>query len=392
MTNAARGYRLLSSLENAAASVTAALNLILREAGMATAFKILTALAGVILVGAPIFDVWGESGYHPVAAGLVALGVLLLVTVLLMLPLGSQKVATQEITVKGLTGDRKIESGWIVPEEVAPQVQGRWKETRPSLFRALYRGKDNRASTSKSVALAWTYSIVWGLLCLLAIRLMGETGGWDALVETGGLQEEYLLLLGGPYAAALIAKYAAVAGDTKTAEPKTDADLVDDAKNLIVDDTGDTDLGDFQYVLFNLVALAFFIGVFLQSPKMGFPDLPDLLIGLALTSAATYAAKKAATGAAGPELASVFPTTVENQGTVDLFGRNLVSQGKAPLVSLDGVKVEEINVLATSSASDHLVFRVPNVPPKEYRLRVTTANGARARTSGQSDFLTLTVM
>jgi hypothetical protein len=112
------------------------------------------------------------------------------------------------------------------------------------------------------VALAWTSTVVYGLLSLLAAKLLGSDAPWQTQIDHG-LQEAYLLLLGGPYAAAVIAKYTAVATEgaaNKTIAPE--ASPAKDARNLIADDDGDTDLGDFQYVLFNLVALAFFFGNF----------------------------------------------------------------------------------------------------------------------------------
>ena len=104
-----------------------------------------------------------------------------------------------------------------------------------------------------------------------------------------GLQEEYLLLLGGPFAAAVLAKYTASAqAATKTTAAPGDAA----PSQLVTNDNGDTDLGDFQYVLFNAIGLTFFLGDFIGDLANGFPVLPPLLTGLLLTSTAGYGAKK----------------------------------------------------------------------------------------------------
>jgi hypothetical protein len=285
--------------------------------------------------------------------------------------------------------------GWCQPP--------RYPTTRtPSAMRRSLRSERSilaattRASTSKSVALAWTYAVIYGLLALLALKLMGDDTTWNAFIDSG-LREEYLLLLGGPYAAAVIAKYVNVAtsaGETKTSEPNAAGSIGSDAKNLVANDEGATDLGDFQYVLFNLVTLAFLLGTFIPDPREAFPDLPSLLVGLALTSAATYTAKKAASSAAGPQLASLFPTQAARGDVVDLFGRSLVADDREPMISLDGMRVPEndVNVVEQTTTRDHIKFEIPaGTPQKECRVRLTTANGVAARTTSGAEFLTLTV-
>jgi hypothetical protein len=268
--------------------------------------------------------------------------------------------------------------------------------TRLSALRALYLGADNRASTSKAVAAVWTFALVFGLLTLLYAKLMGDDAPWQALLNQG-LPEEYLLLLGGPYAAAIIAKYtneATSAGDTKTTATETSAK--DDARDLIADDAGDTDLGDFQYVVFNLVALAYFLIAFLHDPGItaGFPALPTLLTGLALTSAGGYAAKKAAIRAAGPQLISVFPTTAEPGGTVDVYGRALVAEGILPHAALDGEKVPDgdVKIAPRPGTGDRIAVTLPkNTTPGPHLLHIVTAAGVVALTDTGLEHLPITV-
>ena len=178
-------------------------------------------------------------------AQLIAAGVLLAVIAALAV-VGR----TDEVSVAGGAGTRQQKRSWLG---------------------AILAGKDHRTSTSKTVVFGSTFAIVLSACCRswIADRL-GDHGPWDAQVDRG-LQEEYLLLLGGPFAAAILAKVAAV----QQAETKPDAPVgAATPGQLVNDDEGNTDLGDFQYVLFNAIGLAFFFGAFIRDPAEGFPGLP----------------------------------------------------------------------------------------------------------------------
>ena len=99
-----------------------------------------------------------------------------------------------------------------------PATAGAAKGPRRSWLGAIVAGKDHRLSTSKTVAFTWTLAVAWGLLSLVVAVWLGDHGPWNAQVKNG-LQEEYLLLLGGPYAAAVLAKYAAQQSSAKTEAP-----------------------------------------------------------------------------------------------------------------------------------------------------------------------------
>jgi hypothetical protein len=81
---------------------------------------------------------------------------------------------------------------------------------------------------------------------------------------------------------------------------------------------------------------------------------------------------------------------------VNLFGRSLVCDGKAPMVSIAGAQVGkfEIGVVETRPSGDHIKFKLPRAAAagKEYQVRVTSANGAPARMPGGVDFLVITVV
>jgi hypothetical protein len=121
----------------------------------------------------------------------------------------------------------------------------------------------------------------------------------------------------------VLAKYAATSqADTKTAAPVGDAA----ASQLVNNDSGDTDLGDFQYVLFNGIALTFFLGDFIGHLAEGFPVLPAILTGLVLTSTGGYAAKKLLAQVA-PTLTSVLPGSAAPDSSIEVFGSNLTVAG-----------------------------------------------------------------
>lgn len=156
----------------------------------------------------------------------------------------------------------------------------------------IFLGTDDRVSTSKVQFAFWTLALAYALL-VIAFH--------DAVYPSGALDPRYLLLLGFPAGAAVCAKAITVgqiAGGVVTKNPavfkkKTPGAAV---KDIVANDQGDLDLGDTQYFLFTLVALAaFFIAFFHDPTKL--PVLPDTLVGLTSASAAAYVAKKAASPA-----------------------------------------------------------------------------------------------
>jgi hypothetical protein len=272
-------------------------------------------------------------------------------------------------------------------------------------FRSLIVGADNRTSTSKTVALAWTYVIAFGLLTLIIARWLGSPGGFDELVDAG-LQEEYWLFLGGPYAAAIIARWSTTRQESESGKTEAPVDAPS-AGQLIENDLGDADLGDFQYVLFNVVALAYFLGEFIQNVDMGFPDLPAVLTGLALTSAGTYSAKKLFLQQARPTLTSVVPAEVAHTAAVpatfDVWGRNLIVPADAapdgsalpPTVLVGGKKADVVSSEQTLGA-DRIGVRmpaafVPPTPTTPTKVTAVRADGIQATGPGGMDGVTVTL-
>ena len=159
--------------------------------------------------------------------------------------------------------------------------------------RSLVIGVDGRWSTSKTIATGWTVVVAGALFGMVYAQLIGHP---QALNATGasGVIGQYALLFGGPLGAAVAAKGIVIGQVNNDPTAKTTGTSTSPA-DLVLDDSGNTDLGDFQYVVFNLAALAFVLGNLLVHPSDGLPHLPGVLLGLTSVAAAGYIGKKAIT-------------------------------------------------------------------------------------------------
>jgi hypothetical protein len=160
------------------------------------------------------------------------------------------------------------------------------------LFWDMLVGKDKRISTSKTTAAVWTYLIASAFLGFVIAKFIGHPQALNRLMHSG-LAGQYGLLIGGPLGAAIAAKGIVTRQVAKNAAAKTFATGSPNLLQLVQNDVGETDLGDFQYVLFNFVAMVYFVGTLVQSPTDGFPHIPDILLGLTSVSALGYVTKKA---------------------------------------------------------------------------------------------------
>jgi hypothetical protein len=235
--------------------------------------------------------------------------------------------------------------------------------------------------------LLWTYAVLFGLLALIVAKWLGDSTGWASQVDNG-LQDEYLVLLGGPFAAAVLAKFITTTKDENGTIQKTDAGPERGGpSDLIADDAGDTDLVDFQYFMFNLLALAFFLGTLAFHLRNGFPNLPDLLVGLTSVSGATYVAKKAVERQR-PTLKAVVPARAKADEKVEVWGENLLLGSLMQPPPADWVPKAMIAghtaVVAISprrrTGADRLELTVPAVTPEATQLEVYTPNGTLAGT------------
>jgi hypothetical protein len=271
-------------------------------------------------------------------------------------------------------------------------------------------GQDQRLSTSKLQALLWTYLLLWMLLAILIANWIGAPGGFNNLINQD-LPEEYLILLGGPFAAAIASK-AIVSGKVENGTlSKTEGTPHPDRKKrakqrvgeAFGNDEGNTDLGDTQYLLFNLLAIGYVIGGFVTDPSGGVPSIPSVLVGLTSVSAATYVSKKAISSEI-PVLNGVFPTSgppgtpvrvmgryllVPYDGEGDSFEEVFVSFGEREAQVL-GVEKEEDHLAAAdgdvehlprheTTGDDRLWVEVPDLDPAKVEVTVSNHKGVATK-------------
>ncbi|HET9197947.1 MAG TPA: IPT/TIG domain-containing protein [Solirubrobacterales bacterium] len=204
-------------------------------------------------------------------------------------------------------------------------------------------GKDGRWSTSKFQAIAWTLVILFALFSLFwayAIVQFGDLVDWKMLARLedplgGGFDdffaakfdETYLVLLGLPLGTAVVTKAittAKIANGTEVKPPKHEGDETGAVQELVGNDRGETELTDFQYLLFNLLAIAYFLVAFMSHPAAGLPALPDTLVALTGVAAAAYIGKKGVYKEP-PILLGVMPPSARPGEQIDVYGQQLLT-------------------------------------------------------------------
>jgi hypothetical protein len=177
-------------------------------------------------------------------------------------------------------------------------------------------GKDRRFSTSLTQLGLWTIALCTGFAYLLG-RVMFDGSKFDVVVPSDRW-DEYLLLLGGPFAAAVLAKgivtYKLQEGTLQKSEPSSTTPT-----QVVKGDDGTADLVDAQYLLFNVVALGYYV---VQLSKTSIlPEIPSPLLALTGATAAAFVANKAAQRNT-PTVTSVLPLTAEAGDKVTIYGTN----------------------------------------------------------------------
>ncbi|KQO97595.1 hypothetical protein [Leifsonia sp. Leaf264] len=204
--------------------------------------------------------------------------------------------------------------------------------TQPRGLIGVLIGKDGRFSTSSFQAWIWTVVLAWAFIYLVFVGVL--TGHWvpaEALpAGTDGLpiSADYLLLLGGPFAALVLVQQIdsskVAAGDLQkvpTGEPQI--------KDLVSNDAGTTDLIDTQYLVFNTIAVVVF-AVLLFANSTRLPDLPEAIVILTSASALGYVGKKAVQKNS-PSILTIVPDTGSGIPTVGarvrVRGTNFIPPG-----------------------------------------------------------------
>jgi hypothetical protein len=257
--------------------------------------------------------------------------------------------------------------------------------TQPKLWggRSLVVGQDNRVSTSKTTALVWTYTLAGALLSFVIARWLGHPEGFEQLSEQG-VNAQYAVLIGGPLGAAILAKGIVSAQIDSGSVAKPAADDASPAQ-LVQNDSGETDLGDLQYLLFNVVALVFFYGELLRAPQAGMPVIPDVLVGLTSVSAAGFVGKKVLAGP--PSISEVRPTAAHAGATVRIATTGIIkAEGDLPAltVAFGAAQVAEggLAVTTTTTAGALIDAIVPADASGKVDIVVSLPTGKQARWPG----------
>ena len=224
---------------------------------------------------------------------------------------------------------------------------------------SLVLGADGRVSTSKTPILLWTAGVASAALYLTAIVV--SKAGHDPTLLFGGDWSQYLLLLGGPFAAGVLAQVAVTSKINsgslqKTLTPAASPSAVGaqvptaDAKaqDVVSDDAGDLDLVDSQYLIFNVVAFLYVAGAFVSrvldravtdpTAKFSLPKIPSVLLAMTSLSAATYVANKA-TQQAAPAISALSPPTPTSGAVATILGVNLLQPDVTSAAALAGTRV-----------------------------------------------------
>ena len=258
---------------------------------------------------------------------------------------------------------------------------GRNKQTVAG-YRGLLVGTDNRTSTSKVTAALWTIVVAYFLVAM-ALVLGFDYGDYQKLI--GDTSPLYLIFLGGPFAAAVIAK-SVVSGAVTSGDQQRSTAVSPSVADVFSNDDGNTDLVDLQYTLFNFLVVGIVLAQFVNAPNFGAPTVPSFLAGLTSVSAATYVANKGLTTANPPSVDRVLPTSVRPGGRTTVLGSNLIAPGdkSVPTVIVGSTQAPGDPTSAarnTPPTPNSVAFEVPpDTPPGRVRVVVRTPAGAEANT------------
>lgn len=248
------------------------------------------------------------------------------------------------MSVFGLTLNRIVRS-----HDKDALVSGQVRKRTDLGWVTIFLGADGRISTSKVQVWLWSVGLAYAALYLSVIAATNVSS--NVQVFGGGRWDDYLLLLGGPFAAAILAKYTVTTKidngtlskpTTAVADPKAKgADESNPASRdiggLVTNDAGNLDVVDAQYLLFNLVAFAYFAFVFIykladpavpvSADKYTLPEIPGVLLALTGASAATYVGNKVVQSTR-PRIVAIQPSTgVKKDSDVIVLGANLTPAG-----------------------------------------------------------------
>ncbi len=230
--------------------------------------------------------------------------------------------------------------------------------TKPApLFVALLNGRDGRWSTSKASAVLWTYAVWFAFITILL-----HTNGKG--LEHAVLKQQYLLLLGLPVAAAVVAKGIT---QSKVESGKIASKQPDGAETnplagigqLVTDDSGQPDLLDFQYFGFNLILLGYFFTRFLGEQALGLPELPDTLVALSGVSATGYLGKKGLQQETNPVITAIDPPAAGPGELITVRGAKLATKDETDVSVQIGDLTADSAVTAAGERETKIEATIP---------------------------------
>jgi hypothetical protein len=249
-------------------------------------------------------------------------------------------------------------------------------------------GTDNRVSTSKTTAALWTIVLIY-FIASMALIFGRQQDKYQALIHS--ISPLYLVLLGGPFAAAVLAK--GIVSSSVANQQTQKGQGTPNIGDVFSDDDGNTDLIDTQYIAFNLLVAVIVVIQFAGHPGFGAPAIPDFLAALTGTSAVAYIVNKAVTTGNAPSITQLTPSRVRPEGQVVLYGQNIMLQGDQPQdvsVSVAGEPATiEQDPLATPT---QLAFRVPPNATTGIVVVRTPSGLSTSATVGTSGSSTLTII
>jgi hypothetical protein len=254
---------------------------------------------------------------------------------------------------------------------------------KASFLTTVVLGADGRTSTSKTFVFLWTLLVGWALIALLIAGQFVTTHGcvhhphpavacraqplalmqvgWRHFLD-GPLSGTYLVLLGIPGAAAVGAKQitqSSVNGNGfKTPRPKTGSRPIARVTEIFSADDGTTDIGDFQYVIFNLITAIYFVTQFVHPDGTGLPTIPDTLLGLTGVSASVYIGKKAVTDNQ-PTVSGVFPLPLHDGRQFTVLGTGLAVDPASPTEAQPQITIDGLSAVIVGSSGGNLVAKAP---------------------------------
>jgi hypothetical protein len=218
----------------------------------------------------------------------------------------------------------------------------------------LVQGADRRTSTSKVQYLLWTFGVAFALAYIGGRALMDgdesftcdpkiPPAEWVNCVPVENW-EMYLILLGVPAAAAVVAKGVVSYQVTSGLVQKTDATGATVA-DVITDDNGRADLADIQYLIFNVITFVFVAITFIRTGTL--TAVPGILLGLTSAAAATYVLNKTLQ-TNKPQITSVTPSVISPGTTITVQGKNLFPPGsdRTLTVKVGGIAAGQVRRLA----------------------------------------------